>query len=283
MLPVRRPRPAVVLASMAMALAACTSDKLLYPPAGTITLQIIDSGLGPQTSAVPEAQRIRWTLDAASVDISGFGSFSFLGRSPCILGNTYATRPDLTTQCGGTRLSLQAEGLKTAVVHLTISALELRRAWRPDLPPGGDYDGDGVSNGLDNCPLVPNPDQEPSDTATGFGTACTTSDPTTGTAGLADTDGDKVPDFEDGCIWTPDPAQIDSDLDGIGDACERVTRVVLTGQPMHIDLPAIQFGVRRNSLVSIIVDFDDRATLVNCDPGSTVCYLDPSRIKVTVQ
>jgi hypothetical protein len=60
---------------------------------------------------------------------------------------------------------------------------------------GGDSDGDGVCNDVDNCDFTSNPNQ-------------------------ADTDGDGVGDACDNCISTPNPNQADSDNDGTGDACE---------------------------------------------------------------
>jgi hypothetical protein len=61
-----------------------------------------------------------------------------------------------------------------------------------------DSDGDGVFDGGDNCPLVPNPDQ-------------------------TDTDGDRVGDPCDNCPTVYNPDQTDSDGDGIGDVCPRLT------------------------------------------------------------
>jgi len=58
-----------------------------------------------------------------------------------------------------------------------------------------DIDGDGVPDGQDNCPNIPNPDQ-------------------------ADSDGDGVGDACDNCPDTPNPDQADADSDGIGDACD---------------------------------------------------------------
>lgn len=58
-----------------------------------------------------------------------------------------------------------------------------------------DSDGDGVIDGQDNCPAVPNPDQ-------------------------VDFDGDDVGDACDNCPAVPNPAQADWNEDGIGDACQ---------------------------------------------------------------
>ncbi len=58
-----------------------------------------------------------------------------------------------------------------------------------------DDDMDGLCSTEDNCPDVPNPDQE-------------------------DQDGDGVGDACDNCPDEPNPGQIDEDADGIGDACD---------------------------------------------------------------
>jgi len=63
------------------------------------------------------------------------------------------------------------------------------------LNPYADSDGDGVLNGADNCPRVPNSAQ-------------------------SDTDGDLVGDACDNCVETPNPDQYDLNNSGIGDACE---------------------------------------------------------------
>jgi len=60
-----------------------------------------------------------------------------------------------------------------------------------------DRDNDGIINGLDNCPLVPNPDQ-------------------------ADADHDGVGDVCDNCPAVPNPDQSDVDGDGLGDACDPI-------------------------------------------------------------
>lgn len=72
----------------------------------------------------------------------------------------------------------------------------------------GDADGDGVLDGNDNCPGVPNTGQGDAD-GDGAGDAC---DP--------DDDNDFVEDGSDNCPYTPNPTQADADRDGIGDACE---------------------------------------------------------------
>ena len=58
-----------------------------------------------------------------------------------------------------------------------------------------DYDGDGISDNIDNCPCISNSDQ-------------------------LDADGDGIGDYCDNCLTTPNPDQKDEDYDGVGDACD---------------------------------------------------------------
>ena len=73
-----------------------------------------------------------------------------------------------------------------------------------------DGDGDGAGDGVDNCPLVSNPDQVDSD-GDGSGDACDNDD----------SDGDGYPDSIDNCRLVPND-QTDSDHDSLGDACDLV-------------------------------------------------------------
>lgn len=94
-----------------------------------------------------------------------------------------------------------------------------------------DYDGDGIQEFADNCPLAANSDQTDWNDD-GIGDACQNSDsdslldvddncPANDNPGQEDTlDGDGIGDACDNCSTISNPDQSDIDRDGIGDACD---------------------------------------------------------------
>jgi len=105
-----------------------------------------------------------------------------------------------------------------------------------------DIDGDGLLNGSDNCPGIYNPDQTNTD-GDQFGDACDDDDDNDGIKDAADhcpryadasnpasvpgiqcvvdTDGDGIDDARDNCPTISNTDQLDTDNDGIGDACDK--------------------------------------------------------------
>jgi len=81
-----------------------------------------------------------------------------------------------------------------------------------------DTDSDGVSDGEDNCPGTPNPDQQDAD-ADGLGDACDNCS-NTYNPDQQDTDNDGLGDACDNCPGVSNPDQLDTDNDGLGDACD---------------------------------------------------------------
>jgi parallel beta-helix repeat protein len=106
-------------------------------------------------------------------------------------------------------------------------------------PPPPDADGDGVEDGLDNCPNVANADQADLD-SDGIGISCdadrdgdgrpndtdyapddpNVQDPPPPPPSEADADGDGVADSGDNCPDNSNAGQADLDADGAGDACD---------------------------------------------------------------
>ena len=119
---------------------------------------------------------------------------------------------------GLSNLSLRAGDALELAVPLVLPPAD---AAQPDYPwdgdPSGnpDDDGDGIADGRDNCPVVPNPDQADAD-GDGIGDACDADyrfDP-------LDPDGDGVPNDRDNCPDVYNPDQRNSDTDPLGDACD---------------------------------------------------------------
>jgi len=108
-----------------------------------------------------------------------------------------------------------------------------------------DTDGDGITDNVDNCPYIPNSEQEDND-GDGVGNVCDNCwevsnpdqldsdsscygppyfvDPACGDACIViDSDGDGVPDDVDNCPNDANPSQENFDTDGIGDVCDTCT------------------------------------------------------------
>ena len=100
-------------------------------------------------------------------------------------------------ECLGTQCGTPQEAGRRLRLWLRLRLLgvgELHRR-RQDAAYTDDADGDGKSDGFDNCPFVANRDQ-------------------------ADGDGDGVGDACDNCPAVANPDQRDTDGDGKGDACD---------------------------------------------------------------
>ena len=86
---------------------------------------------------------------------------------------------------------------------------------------GGDKDGDGVKNQIDNCPFDSNSNQKDSD-SDGLGDVCDNC-PTVANVTQLDGDHDGVGDLCDNCPLIANSDQKDTDGDGNGDFCDALT------------------------------------------------------------
>lgn len=118
---------------------------------------------------------------------------------------------------------------RTLFTIFGVLTLVLSTAFAAAAIPIDDPDEDGLPIGRDNCDYVYNPDQSDSD-SDGTGDACDPDTPGTHQCGyppingdVNDPDGDGVPNSRDNCDCTSNPNQLDSDSDGIGDACDPST------------------------------------------------------------
>jgi hypothetical protein len=91
-----------------------------------------------------------------------------------------------------------------------------------------DRDGDGVVDNLDNCPNVPNPEQEDDD-QDDVGNVCDNC-PDTPNSGQEDGDLDAVGDVCDNCPDTSNPGQEDDDQDDVGNVCDNCPDTPNPGQ-----------------------------------------------------
>lgn len=83
-----------------------------------------------------------------------------------------------------------------------------------------DADLDGLADRFDNCPDVPNLDQDDGDND-GIGDVCDTG---------TDSDGDGIDDSVDNCRLLSNPGQEDGDEDGVGDRCDNCPETPNTDQ-----------------------------------------------------
>lgn len=87
------------------------------------------------------------------------------------------------------------------------------------VPPEDDDDGDGVLDGLDNCPFDENPMQSNRDSDP-HGNACDNCPDVDNPDQLENGDDDGLGDACDNCVSEDNPDQTDSDGDSLGDACD---------------------------------------------------------------
>jgi hypothetical protein len=86
-----------------------------------------------------------------------------------------------------------------------------------------DHDHDGIEDAVDNCPTIPNTNQQDTD-GDHIGDACDNC-PTVAGSNQTDTDGDGRGDICDNCRTVANPDQTDTDGDGDGNVCDNCLTV----------------------------------------------------------
>jgi hypothetical protein len=287
---VLRPAWATVLLLACVVAASCQTLADPYVSQSSLHFEITNTNVATQRAPLPAPQITIWTVTELSVHaLTNYdGTYSFLESPPCTYQLNALLPIPLLSACQTSGLSLAPGAASSAILRISISNLELRAGARPDIAVGADPDGDGVPNGIDNCPIVFNPDQENVDEGLETfvaGDACSddnTAVPPSKT--IADQDLDGVRDSIDNCLWYPNPlatgetTPLDSNRDGIGDACERIAPVVFDTGQLTLEC-SVNFVTASSKLSVFRIDFG-RSDVLICDAGFTGCILNPAAIQV---
>jgi hypothetical protein len=276
---------------------SCTEvDEQLVENVGVTQLLLVDTGLRSQSVIFfsPVDLRIQvaeWDIDVGGATLDVEGSLvDLLFGEPCFFTDTHLSSPQTTDPCGSGVVIESSPSPFDVTLLLTVTEMRMRRE-RPledavDQSDNADWDGDGVPNSGDNCPLVPNTDQA-DENFDGVGDECTVFDPFFGS--LPDSDADGVPDTSDNCVWKENPDQADDGIsalgddpqpnNGIGDACEEQLAPV---EPFVLGVPPDQLQAmllqRLGGTTFLTVDFDDRDAMI-CNWATRSCTLDPSEVE----
>jgi Ca2+-binding RTX toxin-like protein len=229
-----------------------TTGQLFGPPA--VASEPVDDGNWHQVVASLEGQTISLNVDGFPYEL-GYGSNvtpalesspeSLLGAGPGAIDLLDGSLDQFTSYEG-----VPAEG---DIFPMLAGSRALIAEYLPVAAPEGDEDGDGVPDGLDNCPATPNPDQADGN-LDGIGDACQS----------ADQDEDGIVDASDNCPTIYNPEQTDTNGDGVGDACSNISPEVETGGSKEVKATT--------ATIEGTVDPEGSATSYYFEYGPTTSY-----------
>ena len=275
---------------------SCTeNDEQLVDGVGVTRLFLVDPSLRWQSIFSDPEDRIQvaeWDIASAVLDIDG-ALVDLLIDNDCRITDTVLVSPIAEGPCSSGIVIESSNEPVSITLTLSINSMQLRRAGpvEPPLEPGENWDGDGVPDENDNCPLISNDDQGDGNDD-GVPDACGTFDFFLGE--VLDSDGDGVGDSSDNCIWMPNPGQedttgpADGDIpDGIGDACEDQAVFVEDGGSRSFQLTLRNGAMLLQPIEQttyLTVDFDNaKVVAADCDWESASCELDTDAIRLCGQ
>jgi hypothetical protein len=271
---------------------ACTVDDPQVNDVGAVSLIVINPlvvnqviGLADPTSITANlVQSSYWEVTRARLSVGSEPAIDLLQAGGlCEIGDNPA---NISASFGNCTDSIILEAVpETANVQGLLEfdfSLVMKRHPALVLPFIGDYDTDGILNGVDNCPTITNADQRDTG-AVGIGNACRTIDSFGQFA--RDSDDDGVPDTTDNCVDIANPTQLNSPgapieasvPDGVGDACvEQVVTIPSQSVAIPFDF------ILPDAAALVVVDFNDERVTPNCNWAAGTCTLIPSEIRVCI-
>ena len=272
---------------LGVGLIGCTAEDPVVRQIGTAVPFLTDSDLATQavTSDLTAhtIQVAEWVVARADFTIDGVTTDLTFGE-PCTFTDTALVTSRGTNPCASGVVIASGLVERPATLELTL-AMTVRRAEPLILLSIDDYDGDGVVNSADNCPLIANPDQR-SSPGVDFGDACAVRNTISG-ALFQDSDRDGIADLVDNCPHVANPEQEDTEgvgaggvPDGIGDACtEQVAIVRVAGNPLIVLSLGPEAVLQQQFRATFLkVDFRSGSALT-CNWPAAVCDLDTSAIE----
>jgi len=276
-----RGRTLVALLGLGVLTLACSSESDLLTAVGTGRVLFVDPGLQVQRIKDPEppVQYASWGIRRADYIGPEGEIYHLRAGDRCFTIDRATTLFPLTDGKCEAGLAFESRDEEIPIRLDVKFTMEVRRAKPVDLPPGDDYDGDGIPNSTDPCPLLA---------------------PITERGGIedcsvvingevvADHDGDGVVDALDNCVYIPNEDQedtADAIPDGIGDACvTQRARVALDGS-VEMELPVLGPQLLAQPFLSAAFFIVDTASsrVLDCDWDAGRCALDADEVRFCIK